>query len=480
MVRAELYRLMIDGLGQSADEVVFEQQIVGQSVLLADASPRRGRIDALLGRTVFEIKSDLRRERDEAERQVTRYLEERKETTGHDYVGVATDGAEFQAYVLADGLTKLGPVFKTDPAAPADLVRWVGSVVALRDELTPDVETVRTELGRDSLLYAKAMSVLTALWDAHGDDPDVRLKRDLWARLLGQAYGEGEATGANTDDLFLRHTYLTIIAKAVATYAFFPREPLGDARALLSGVAFEQESITGAVESDFFDWVLHEDEEGEGGAALVTELAASVGRFRLIDAEADILKGLYESLIDPDTRHDLGEYYTPDWLAARVVRAAVAEPWTQRVVDPACGSGTFLFHAVKALVAAGRAAGADAEEIAARASRQVFGIEVHPVAVIFARATWLLALAETLNEGRPERLAVPVYLGDALQWNRRDLVGGGDLEVIVPAGADPMTASRTQLEFPAALAERPNLFDDALSLMTRLAERGEPQSALDG
>jgi hypothetical protein len=68
-----------------------------------------------------------------------------------------------------------------------------------------------------------------------------------------------------------------------------------------------------------------------------------------------VLKVLYESLVDPDQRHHLGEYYTPDWLAGRVVVAVVDKPLTQRVLDPACGSGTFLFHAVRQLIAAGEA-----------------------------------------------------------------------------------------------------------------------------
>ena len=63
-----------------------------------------------------------------------------------------------------------------------------------------------------------------------------------------------------------------------------------------------------------------------------------------------MLKILYESLVDPDQRHDLGEYYTPDWLAA-------VAPLEQRVLDLSYGSGTFLFHAVRCLIAAGRASG---------------------------------------------------------------------------------------------------------------------------
>ena len=32
-----------------------------------------------------------------------------------------------------------------------------------------------------------------------------------------------------------------------------------------------------------------------------------------------------ESVIDPDTRHKLGEYYTPDWLAEKMVKGKMAK-----------------------------------------------------------------------------------------------------------------------------------------------------------
>ena len=83
------------------------------------------------------------------------------------------------------------------------------------------------------------------------------------------------------------------------------------------------------------------------GVALVNRIAGQASRFRLEDIEHDVLKELYESLIDPAQRHQLGEYYTPDWLADLMVREVVTDPLNQRVLDPSCGSGTFLFHAVR-------------------------------------------------------------------------------------------------------------------------------------
>jgi hypothetical protein len=59
-----------------------------------------------------------------------------------------------------------------------------------------------------------------------------------------------------------------------------------------------------------------------------------VRRFRLREVESDFLKILYESLIDREERHRLGEYYTPDWLAAKVVRHAVDRPLEQKSALP--------------------------------------------------------------------------------------------------------------------------------------------------
>src|SRR5271168_1704423 len=98
---------------------------------------------------------------------------------------------------------------------------------------------------------------------------------------------------------------------------------------------------------------------------------AHVRRFRLSEVESDVLKILYESLIDRDERHGLGEYYTPDWLAAKIVRHAIDRPVEQRVLDPACGSGTFLFHAVRCFLAEAAEADIAPELHAAEAAKHV-------------------------------------------------------------------------------------------------------------
>ncbi|MDW8371913.1 MAG: N-6 DNA methylase, partial [Geminicoccaceae bacterium] len=412
----------------------------------------RGRADMLFGATVIELKSDLRRERDDVLARLPDYLAERERRTHRRYLGLATDGAIFLAFERRDGaLVEIGR-HETDPKSPAALLAWLEPALSDRDDLIPDPVHIRRELGRESLTWARARAILEKLWASLREHSEVKIKRDLWNGLLREAYG----AQVGDDALFLQHTYLTIVAKTLAARVL--DLPADDPETILSGRALAEVGILGAVESDFFDWLLLEPE----GRDLVARVARQVRRFRLHDLEVDVLKALYESLIDPTQRHDLGEYYTPDWLAERIVREVVREPLTMRVLDPACGSGTFLFHAVRRLLEAAKAAGWPEARAVREAAERVRGLDVHPVAVIIARVTWLLALGEAVK-GRKGELHVPVYLGDALQWNLEQI--GGVEEVLLPVpGEGP-------LYIPASVAADHERFEAVLRILSEGQER---------
>jgi SAM-dependent methyltransferase len=451
-VRALVYQLLVDGLDASSTEVDFERPV----------PEVHGRIDALLGRTVFEFKSDLRREGPDAKEQLSRYLLDRETVTGERYVGVATDGAEFAPYELRRGSLRSLPQFASNVQQPRDLLVWLGASVAVSADLPPESEVVRRELGRDSLSWHRARKQLAEAWDEVAGIPDVRLKRELWARLLERVYG----SSVDADDLFFQHTYLSAIAKTMAVHVLGIDVP--GPRELLAGRPFQEAGIGGAVESDFFDWVLASDL----GQDLVRRIALQAGRFRLREVQSDVLKGLYESLVDPEQRHDLGEYYTPDWLAQRMCEAAIQNPLEQRVLDPACGSGTFLFHAVRRLLAAADQAGLGYGQAIERACRQVLGVDIHPVAVQIARVTYLLALGEERLARRPGPITLPVYLGDSLQWNTRGFLAEREVLIEVPG-------QESLLEFPFEVARDPVLFDGVISHMLELSEQDSESGALE-
>ncbi|MDD5702126.1 MAG: N-6 DNA methylase [Dehalococcoidales bacterium] len=450
-VRSLIYELLVDGLGAKSTEIDFERRV----------PEVRGRIDALLGRTLFEFKSDLRREQHDAESKLPDYLSQREKETGLHFIGIATDGAIFIPYELHDQKLQRYEPFDIPVDRPRQLLVWLSSVVAVSSELVPSAEIVERELGRRSLAWNVARQELTSIWNEVNQHPDVRLKRDLWSQLIRRVYG----TAINEDSLFFQHTYLTVIAKTMAAKVL--GVAVTDPGELLSGKRFQEVGIGGAVESDFFDWILASD----NGPGLVRRIALQASRFKLEDVQTDVLKGLYESLIDPEQRHVLGEYYTPDWLAQKVCAEAIKSPLEERVIDPACGSGTFIFHAVRRLLKASDEAGVPVSEGISKACRQIFGVDVHPVSAQIARVTFLLALGQERLKRRPETLNIPIYMGDSLQWNTHGFLAERDVLIEVPE-------THELLEFPFEVTCDPGLFDAVIERMLELSKQNAPADGL--
>lgn len=442
-VKADFRDLLVKEFGAQLHELHFERRVPEVS----------GRLDGLIGRTVFEAKSDLRREARDVERRMPDYLADREREEGEPFVGIASDGRQWAVYELVGGALAKIKETTLDPDKPERFLAWLDGVVALKSSLPPDALTVRAELGHDSVAYRRVDRELRALWAKVSARPAEALKRQLWAELLKMVHGRE----VDNDTLWFQHSYLVIVAKCIALAVMDLQED--DPKRLLSGEAFSSAGVHGAVESDFFDWVVAEPE----GEALIRKIMAHVRRFRLREVESDVLKILYESLIDRDERHGLGEYYTPDWLAAKVVRHAVARPVEQRVLDPACGSGTFLFHAVRVFLEEAEDAGMESQRRAAEACRFVAGVDIHPVAVIIARVTFLLALAPALGN-RSGNFSIPVYLGDSMQLSVKQVMGETDLVIQVPpppAGG----GSREKLSFPEPICAKPPVFDRAIEAM---------------
>jgi hypothetical protein len=444
-VKADFRQLLIEEFGPQLEALDFERRV----------PEVRGRLDALIGRTVFEAKRNLDQEWADVVRRMPDYLADREREEGDRFVGIASDGLKWVVFETAGG--ELVKVKETvlDPDRGEYFLAWLDSALVLKSALPPDPLTVRIELGGDSIAFRRAAEKLAELWRVVKDRPAVALKRQLWAQLLKLVYGRD----VEADALFFQHTFLVVVAKAIALAVLGLRDD--DPKRVLSGTAFEAAGVFGAAESDFFDWIVA-DAEGEN---LVRRILAHVRRFRLDQVHSDVLKVLYESLIDRDERRGLGEYYTPDWLAAKIVRRVVERPIEQKVLDPACGSGTFLFHAIRNFLDDAEESGLDVTMRAQEATQHIAGMDIHPVAVIIARVTYLLALQPVIGR-RSGSLSIPVYLGDAMQLSTTSLMGLKELVIRVPP-----PESGTELKFPEIFCKDIQLFDKLVARMRSGAEQ---------
>ncbi|MCH9731684.1 MAG: N-6 DNA methylase [Actinomycetia bacterium] len=419
------------------------------------------RIDIEVGCTVIEVKRTLTAPAaiTAAREQLTGYVTTRTIEMGQRYVGVLTDGRLWIAYHEVDGDLREATQITTGAgdAAAEELLRWLEGVLATRRAIRPTPTEIAKRLGATSSSHALDYSTLAAIYADGKDLPTVRLKRELWVKLLRGALGTQFTA---SDELFLEHTLLVNSAEIIAHLVLGLRaEDLAPAT-LLSGDQFAVAGLHGVVDRDFFDWVL----EVPGGDGYIAALARRLSRFDWSAVEHDVLKVLYESVISAETRKALGEYYTPDWLANRIVSQVVTDPLNQRVLDPSCGSGTFLFYAVRRFLAAADASEVSLSDAMSQVSSQVIGIDLHPVAVALARVTYLLALGrERLNAPERGSLSVPVYLGDSLGWDQRDDLLTVDYLVIPTDTGDQLLSG--ELRFADHLLANSASFDDLVQAL---------------
>lgn len=446
-------------------------ELVGDQIVDVSLEAQAGggrRIDVEAGCAAIEVKKNLRSKPvfRRAVSQLAGYVRQRTEQRSQRYVGVLTDGQEWVLFHL-DPQGDLAEVSRLELGASNDahrLAAWLEPVLATTDKISPTPKEIVQRLGARSPAAQLDLADLQALYAACRDDPEVQIKRDLWARLLLSALG---TSFDNSDELFVTHTYLVLVSELIAHEIMgLPIDtPGGDVRDLLEGQQFAIAGLHGVVEADFFDWptvIPH-------GQPVIAGIARRLSTFDWNHVEHDVLKALYESVIDADTRRRLGEYYTPDWLAQKIVYEQFRDPLNQRLLDAACGSGTFLFWAVRRVLAACDEAEVPNREALERVVHQVQGMDLHPVAVTLARVTYLLALTPERLADRGE-LTVPVFLGDSVRWEQDDtvLTEGG----MTVSTSDSLELFEDNLHFPEGVVEEPQRFDRLVAaLAARAAER---------
>ncbi len=353
-----------------------------------------------------------------------------------DYVLVAWDGASIQF----GHHTASGP--KWDRLTQFDRTAAKRLLQDLKDNGTPLVNPTllaniagpETRLGRAviPLLYAGAKSATAP--KKRGSKTKILYTE--WKRLFGQVAGvqsdglrlflrkQGDVHGADyTDDpsayLFALNTYIAIVAKFIAAMSL-PRasQNLADSSVPLearlgvleSGKLFATAGVLNLLTGDLFSWYLS-DKSWVNLRPHVETLLNRLGQLNYDTAEQtpestrDLFKGLYQSFVPEALRHALGEYYTPDWLAEYVVDQS---GWqlNDSMIDPTCGSGTFILEVLKRRLASGKFASA------ADLLHGLYGIDLNPLAVLAARASVVVYIAPYIDPDNP--IELPIFLADAI------------------------------------------------------------------
>jgi hypothetical protein len=434
------------------------------------------RLDALYGHLIIEYEKPgafgSRAGFERAVEQIKQYIRDHAQTEARypRYFGVVMDGYRvgFVRYREAlRGFEGKGP-FEINKNTVAKLVE---AIIGLRRKALSPEELLK-DFGPDSVTARETVKVFySKLMRA---SPKTKVLFDDWRRVfsqvcayspdkikgLGDFYGFGKNRLDPEKLLFALQTYYALIMKLlaaeVASLYLAPRiwsylrmleeayyrghEELREKlRELEEGGVFASLGITNFMEADYFAWYL--DDWDADIAKSVMRVVNTLSDYDPTIAELepervrDLFKRLYQNLVPKKIRHDLGEYYTPDWLAEFVLNEVgwtlenfeklrdenndALSPLNLRLLDPACGSGTFLVLAMGRLRHYIEEHWVDKGAALRRITKNIVGFDLNPLAVIASRTNYLIALGDMLRERGAEPIEIPVYLADSILVERK-------------------------------------------------------------
>lgn len=469
-VKLEIERILWDEVWSKlgVEKPVYEKVLGGGT-----SARSYKRVDAFYGLTIFEYKTpriDLAKsdkERGEALKQISEYISlTLKDQEIRNLVesirfrgltplifGVITNGKQviFVEYNAEANKLEVDPPVGAYPLDEISLRRIITAVTSSWKKRFA-AENLASDFGYTSTLARRAIkSLYNKLMSPRSSKTKVLF--DEWKKTVSVAYprfGEevkrvadlygfrGEVDG---DILFFAiQTYYSIVLKLIAAeiaskfyntsilayldYLKRVRDPAEFRKAferIESGELFTNLGIKNFAERGFFSWYLEEwDEDIEN---VLRDIIDKLSEYDIssvylnIESARDMLKVLYEELIPRrEVRQKLGIYATPDWLAELIIRESglserLSNPCEVRVLDPGCGTGTFLSLVIQEI---GRRA-KPSEETLKCAVRNVVGFDIEPLAVFTAKTNYLIALAATglLNYRRGE-IEIPIYMANSL------------------------------------------------------------------
>ncbi|HEY0100300.1 MAG TPA: N-6 DNA methylase [Pyrinomonadaceae bacterium] len=461
-------RKVVDAISGGAERAVVNIPRKGKR--------HRGSADTLYNRTIIEFENDLRKSLAHGKEQLAGYLlGEINSGETYNHTLIASDFINWKVYApdvsqlamletVNEDELKLKEVestsFTLTEHNAEEFYYWIDRYLFREKKQRATLKRIAESFGYQSPVFIQCFRDLTKSFRAVKASGEVQVSFEQWEKFLSIAYGSFVASEQN----FLIHTYLSVFAKLLA-YAVVSNNDIDEEklREAIEGSLFDQFNITNFVENDFYHWVASAEifpALKESFRGITQEFAT----YDFQDVDEDVLKGVYQEMIDLDTRHALGEYYTPDWLCERVVAEFKFQP-TDKILDPSCGSGSFL----RAVI--GRIRKLHPRVTVEDLNEQIYGIDIHPLSVQIAKTTLLLAYGRAVvNAKKPVHLNIILANTLLLPDEVSDLFGKHFTVKI----------DRKDYELDVGVLDDLRVFDEALNLSDDLAEqtRGKGAQAL--
>jgi type I restriction-modification system DNA methylase subunit len=444
-----------------------------------ETGEKRRRIDAYYGNAIIEFEADLEVTGKEAERQLREYTAgvwDKEGKNRRHLIPIASDGLTWKTYrpfVRKERNGKLHPEdIELEPVQEFTLSEknldffwmWLNILLFRQQQIEASSEHFRLDFGVNSQAFRVCVQIMQKVWSGLKKESEPKLAFKTWQQYLAVTYGSLNQQENDLEGLFLKHTYLACVARLLIWASLSKGKSAGSLRdvaaEVLSGQFFEARKIANLVEDDFFQWIRH-PEANQELAPVWERIIAQLQSYDLAHLSEDVFKGVYQDLVDPKDRHELGEYYTPDWLCDRMVAELLPERGYVSVLDPSCGSGSFLRATIDHFKKVNPRA--SAKEQLEAILEHVVGIDIQPLAATISRSTYVLALGELIKEAK-RPFTIPVYLADSLflptEVHQQTL------------GRKPMYEVRfgeKKVLIPDSLVTSSDLFDVLIAASTRVA-----------
>jgi hypothetical protein len=375
-------------------------------------------------------------------------------------------------------------------------------------------------------MLALADALACALADAtHPKARKVQMLFEEWRTLYGQCAGmgvlqeqqlmagmgfvwNGPVDKALPASLFVVHTFHSLlvkmlVAECVAAHGLAASSsfvdgllarPPGQRIAHLEAEIersnfFSAAGLKGFVEEAIFSWYV--DARSINSAVecpletAVAAVAARLHSFRLdtlrqTARSRDVLRDLYQDMVPRALRRSLGEFYTPDWLVDLAVDKLgwdEAEWRERRVLDPTCGSGSFIIEVMRRKRSALEAAGRHPRDILHALTTSVWGFDLNPLAVQTARANVVLFLADLLKASGGLDIEVPILLADAVYSPAADpspTAAGDTVSYVIGS-----SIANLEVVLPTTLALNRVKLDAVFEVMGREVEAGRAYAIVE-
>lgn len=173
-------------------------------------------------------------------------------------------------------------------------------------------------------------------------------------------------------------------------WAAFVDHLTGDARALVQLVAEDVGRLYHEpFERNLFDWIY------ETNGALDEALQRLILRFNAYDFSGlseEILGDIYQTFLPPAKRKRLGEFYTPPSIVDWLLEQTIFQHGDGKLLDPSCGSGSFLVRYVHHRLEDFRRRGLNVDMVLQELQGNVWGFDLNPFAAFISHFQLMWAL----------------------------------------------------------------------------------------